>query len=74
MCLMFACLVIVLQLCKECCVYHSDSNVCIPADRSLEGVISVGGVHLTAPVDFAQGYCTGGCAIHTSKKPANENR
>lgn len=62
---LFACL---LQVCKQCCVCHSDSNLRISAERSLEDVISFGEVCLPTSVDSAQGYCTRGCAIFSSKK------
>lgn len=67
-CVIFACLLIGLQICKQCCVCHSDSNLRISTERSLEDVISVREVHLPTSVDSAQGYCTTGCAICYSKK------
>jgi len=68
------CLFTLLQICEQYCVCHSDSNLCISAEVSLEDVISVEEVHLPTSVDSAQGYCTRGCAIFFSKKPANENK
>lgn len=71
---LFACLLIVLQVCKQCYVCHSDSNLCVSAERSLEDVISFGEVCLPTSVDSAQGCCTRGCAIFSSKNPANQNK
>lgn len=66
--LIFACLPIVPQICKQYCVFHTCSNLSQYTSWEIFGrLYECWEVCQSISIDSAQGCCTKGCAVYSSK-------